>query len=107
MKKVKYLISTLFVALFFLLFTASVSVNATEPTPVTPPAQVTGLKQKDAGTTSISIEWTSQLGNDIDYHVQISQDGKNWVDQGKAYNSNELIYNCSFAWMHCVRDSLA
>lgn len=37
-----------------------------------------GLKQTNAGSGSVDLEWNAQLGADH-YHVQFSQDGKTWT----------------------------
>ena len=48
-----------------------------------------GLKQTDAGSSSVELEWNAQLGADH-YHVQLSQDGKTWVDMD--YSSSPTVY---------------
>lgn len=53
-----------------------------------------GLKQTNAGSGSVDLEWNAQLGADH-YHVQFSQDGKTWTDMGYSSSPDEYIYNLS------------
>lgn len=53
-----------------------------------------GLKQTNAGSGSVDLEWNAQLGADH-YHVQFSQDGKTWTDMDYSSSPNEYIYNLS------------
>ena len=48
-----------------------------------------GLKQKDAASSSVELEWNAQLGADH-YHVQFSQNGSTWVDMD--YSSSPTAY---------------
>lgn len=48
-----------------------------------------GLKQKDAASSSVELEWNAQLGADH-YHVQLSQNGSTWVDMD--YSSSPTAY---------------
>lgn len=81
MKKLRnYLLS----AVVMLLFTCTFMGIKAE---AAAPAQVTGLKQTDAYTSSIDLEWNALLGNDIRYEVYISTDKVNWVNKGyTSYN---------------------
>ena len=51
-----------------------------------------GLKQTNAGSGSVDLEWNAQLGADH-YHVQFSQDGKTWTDMDYSSSPDECIYN--------------
>lgn len=53
-----------------------------------------GLKQTNAGSGSVDLEWNAQLGADH-YHVQFSQDGKTWTDMDYSSSPDEYIYNLS------------
>ena len=89
MKKMKYAIHTLLALLFLLVFAGGIPVKATAPAnPITPPAQVAGVKQTGANTGSIDIEWTAQLAEDITYHIEMSEDGKSWVEKETRYGGN-------------------
>ena len=53
-----------------------------------------GLKQTNAGSDSVDLEWNAQLGA-AHYHVQFSQDGKTWIDMDYSSSPDEYIYNLS------------
>lgn len=66
------------------------------------PGKVTGLKQTDAYTSSVDIEWDAQLV-DCTYVVEISEDGKNWVSQSDTYSTSKYLYNLSTGKTYYVR----
>lgn len=53
-----------------------------------------GLKQTDARSNSVDLEWNVLLEADH-YHVQFSQDGKTWVDMAYSSSPDKYIYNLS------------
>jgi hypothetical protein len=66
------------------------------------PAKVTGLKQVDSGTTSVSLQWNSILGSDITYIMEYSQDKVNWVSE-RAYSNEDTIYSLNSGSTYFVR----
>ncbi len=85
-QKIKFLAS--FVALLVAMVCMSIVVFADEPTAA--PAQVTGLKQTDASSSSIDLSYDTQL-IDCEYQVELSEDGKTWVDKGTSYDGDAWI----------------
>lgn len=53
-----------------------------------------GLKQTDAGSSSVSLAWNADLGS-VHYHVQFSNDGVTWNDMGWSSSPEDYIYNLS------------
>ncbi len=61
-----------------------------------------GLRQTDAGSSSIDLEWNAQLGANH-YHVQLSTDGKNWKDIDHSSSPKDYIYNLSSGTAYYAR----
>ena len=56
------------------------------------PAQVTGVKQIEAGEKDIEIEWTALLGQGVRYYVEMSNDGvSGWADYSYTTSSSKSI----------------
>ena len=51
-----------------------------------------GLKQTDAGSNSVDLEWNAYLGAGC-YHVEFSADGKTWTKMGDSSTPKDYIYN--------------
>lgn len=66
------------------------------------PARVTGLQQIDSGTTNVTLQWNSVLGNDITYIVEFSQNKVNWETQ-RATSNEADIYGLSAGSTYFVR----
>ena len=82
---------------FVMTFTLTTAVKAA-------PSKVTGLKQTNHGTNSISLEWNALLDNDIRYEVAVSTDKKNWVvKEDRAYGNTEYIYNLNAGTTYYVK----
>lgn len=54
-----------------------------------------GLKQTDAGSSSVTLSWNAYLGGsgNVHYHVMFSNDGANWTDMGRSSTPSDYIYN--------------
>lgn len=56
------------------------------------PAQVTELKQTDAYTSSVRVEWKALLDNGIHYRVQVYDEaGKKWIEKNTTTINSALI----------------
>lgn len=66
------------------------------------PAKVTGLKQIDAGTASVSLQWDYIFGNDITYIVEYSQDKVNWISE-TSYSNEYDLYSLNSGSTYFVR----
>ncbi len=68
------------------------------------PSQITGLKQTDSGTSSVSLEWNALLENDAYYQVDISQDGSRWITkEEKVYGNHTVIFSLNAGSSYYVR----
>ncbi|MBD5134437.1 MAG: fibronectin type III domain-containing protein [Lachnospiraceae bacterium] len=82
---------------FVMTFTLTTAVKAA-------PSKVTGLKQTDHGTNSISLEWNALLDNGIRYEVVVSTDKKNWVvKEDRAYSNTEYVHNLNAGTTYYVK----
>lgn len=96
-RMMKSLLST--VVLTMMVFAMGVLVSAAT---TQTPGKVTGVKQTDAYTSSVDIEWDAQLV-DCTYVVEISEDGNNWVSQKETYSTSKYLYNLSAGKTYYVR----
>lgn len=98
----KKLMKSLFTAAALTVMVLAMGVMVSAATTETP-GKVTGLKQTDAYTSSVDIEWNAQLV-DCTYAVEISEDGKNWVIEDKStYSAKDYIYNLSAGKTYYIR----
>lgn len=73
---------------FAIIFASGTIAKAATTTPVAP-GQVTEVKQTDATTSSVKIEWKALLDNKVRYSVQI-YDGTKWIE--KTTTANNYTY---------------
>ncbi|MCI8326906.1 MAG: fibronectin type III domain-containing protein [Lachnospiraceae bacterium] len=58
----------------------------------TAPGQVTGLKQTNASTTWVELEWTAQLMNGVKYSVQIYDNSTGqWVEKDTTSTNSKMV----------------
>lgn len=82
---------------FVMTFTLTTAVKAA-------PSKITGLKQTDHGTNSISVEWSALLDNGVRYEVSVSTDKKNWVvKEDRAYSNTESVRNLNAGTTYYVK----
>lgn len=86
-KRIKSLILVMTAFVMTMMFGVLVSAATTAP------EKITGLKQTDAGKTSLDISWDSQL--DCEYLVQYSTDGVNWTEENMTYSTSNYKYGLS------------
>ncbi len=77
---------TLAFAFAMLITCTTVAKAATVPAK---PAKVTGLKQTDASSSSVTIEWKALPGNDVEYRVEM-YDGTKWIEKEDMAFSNSV-----------------
>lgn len=53
-----------------------------------------GLKQTGSGTSYVELAWNAQLGVEC-YHIELSTDGKKWVQMGYSSSPTKTIYSLS------------
>ena len=56
------------------------------------PAKVTGVKQIDAGTTSVKVTCNSVLGSEIMYVVEMSSDKVTWAEVSRSEKVEQSVY---------------
>lgn len=56
-------------------------------------AAVTNVKQTDGGKNNIALSWNAELGENISYAVQLSNDGKNWATVDTTSHADSSISN--------------
>lgn len=64
---------------------------------------VTGVKQVDAGTSWVDLEWGALLNNGVHYEAAISTDGVNWVTKDGASSNSMRINNLNAGSTYKVR----
>lgn len=97
-KRSKVLLS--FCVLLIAMLSMAIVSFAAEPTPK--PGKVTGVKQVNADSSWIELDWDAQL-IECDYQVDFSLDGVNWVTKDKAYNDSANIFDLNEATTYMVR----
>lgn len=97
MKKLRnYLLAVVVMLLFTCTFTGIKAEAA--------PAKVTGVKQTNASASSIDLEWTALLGNNLYYQVDVSTDKVTWVTKENGTSSNSAyIYGLNAGTSYYVR----
>lgn len=53
-----------------------------------------GLKQTDAGSNSVDLQWNAYLGAGC-YHIQLSTDGNTWTDMEHSSYPTDTVYKLS------------
>lgn len=66
------------------------------------PAQITGLSQTGAGTTSVDVTWTAVFGSDITYVVEYSEDQVNW-QESRSTTPEDSIFGLTSGKPYFVR----
>lgn len=80
-------------------------VCGTQAKAATAPGQVTGVKQTDAGTGSVSLKWDASLANDVDYevHMSTSKNGTYVCKEESTYGPDTSIYGLSSGSSYWVK----
>ncbi|MCI8280235.1 MAG: hypothetical protein HFI76_00710 [Lachnospiraceae bacterium] len=98
MKKLRMYVFGIIASMLFTCLFLGVQVKASSP------SQITGLKQTNSSTNSVSLEWNALLENNAYYQVDISQDGKRWVTKKeKEYANRTTIYSLNTGSSYYVR----
>lgn len=90
-------LSLLFLVTMFTLLLATAVSAAT-------PSKVTGLKQSDATSSSIKVDWEAALGSNIYYEVSMSTDNATWtVVDDSRYSNYYYSYNLTSGRTYYVK----